>query len=206
MSRTMQAQTSITSTMARKIYGRQPDVRNRGRRVRQLAGRHGPYGRDFDNDGLFDIFVTTFIDQPKTLYHNQGSNLLDRTTAVGLGKVAFHYSGWGTKFFDFDNDGWLDLFFTNGHTMEQLEKPFPADPFAEPSYMMRNIEGKEFKDVSEAVASVKFRTKLDEEPPLVISTMMGTLIFWSSTKTTFQPCGAMTAETQITGSFCGLRV
>jgi hypothetical protein len=105
---------------------------------------------DFNNDGLQDAFITNFIDQQNTLYQNQGANLfLDRTTNFGLGMVGFHYSGWGTKFFDFDNDGWLDLFITNGHTMEQPEKVFPADPFAEPNYLMRNIQGKEFKDVSE---------------------------------------------------------
>jgi enediyne biosynthesis protein E4 len=116
---------------------------------------------DFDNDGLFDIFVTTFIDQPKTLYHNQGSNtFLDQTTSFSLGMVGFHYSGWGTKFFDFDNDGWLDLFITNGHTMEQLEKQFPADPFAEPNYMLRNLKGKEFVDVSEATGIRKLPNKV----------------------------------------------
>jgi enediyne biosynthesis protein E4 len=116
---------------------------------------------DFNNDGLSDVFITNFIDQQNTLYQNQGSNLfLDRTTNFGLGMVGFHYSGWGTKFFDFDNDGWLDLFITNGHTMEQLEKHFPADPFAEPNYLMRNIQGKEFKDVSEMTGLRKLSNKV----------------------------------------------
>src|SRR5712691_9678453 len=72
----------------------------------------------------------------------------DRTINFNLGLIGFHYSGWGTKLVDFDNDGWLDLFITNGHTMEQLEKYFPADPFAEPNYVLRNIDGKKFVDVS----------------------------------------------------------
>jgi hypothetical protein len=52
---------------------------------------------DFDNDGLFDIFVTTFIDQQKVVYHNQGANqFVDRTTTLGTsGMVAFRYSGCG---------------------------------------------------------------------------------------------------------------
>ena len=116
---------------------------------------------DFDNDGLFDIFVTTFIDQQKVVYHNQGANqFVDRTTTLGMGMVAFRYSGWGIKFFDFDNDGWLDLFFANGHTMEQLEKQYPAGTFAEPNYMMRNLNGKRFTDVSEAVGIRKIPNKV----------------------------------------------
>jgi enediyne biosynthesis protein E4 len=115
---------------------------------------------DFNNDGLQDIFITNFIDQQKVLYQNQGENLFfDRTTNLGLGMVGYHYSGWGTKFFDFDNDGWLDLFFTNGHTMEQLEPLFPDDPFAEPSYLMHNLKGQKFEDVS---AATGFRTIKDK--------------------------------------------
>ncbi len=116
---------------------------------------------DFNNDGLTDIFVTNFIDQYNTLYRNQGSHLfLDRSTHVGLGVIGFAYSGWGTKFFDFDNAGWLDLFITNGHTMEQLEEHFPTDTFAEPDYLLRNVNGSEFIDVSEVTGIRKLPNKV----------------------------------------------
>ncbi len=112
-------------------------------------GSMGATVGDVNHDGLQDIFVTNFIDQQNTLYVNEGNNLFsDRTVNFNLGLIGFHYSGWGTKLVDFDNDGWLDLFITNGHTMEQLEKYFPADPFAEPNYVLQNIDGKKFVDVS----------------------------------------------------------
>ena len=124
-------------------------------------GSMGLTAGDVNGDGLTDIFITNFVDQPNTLYINQGSNLfLDKTTTFGIGMLGFHYSGWGTKLFDFDDDGWLDLFFTNGHTMEQLEKEFPMDLFAEPSYLCRNEQGKGFKEVSEAVGLRKIPNKV----------------------------------------------
>jgi hypothetical protein len=116
---------------------------------------------DYNNDGLFDIFITNFIEQPNTLYENRGSNsFTDRTTLLGLASVGFHYSGWGTKFFDFDNDGWLDLFICNGHTDEQLEKKYPADTYAEPNYLMRNSSGKKFIDVSEVTGIRKLPNRV----------------------------------------------
>jgi hypothetical protein len=51
---------------------------------------------------------------------------------------------------DFDNDTWLDLWVTNGHTSEQVEKVYPEDTFAEASYVLKNIDGKKFVDVSKA--------------------------------------------------------
>lgn len=115
---------------------------------------------DFNNDGLQDIFITNFIDQKRTLYQNQGGNLFfDETSIFDIGMIGFHYSGWGTKFFDFDNDGWLDIFFTNGHTMEQLETHYPNDPFAQPSYLLHSRKGEKFEDVS---AATGFRTIRDK--------------------------------------------
>jgi enediyne biosynthesis protein E4 len=122
-----------------------------GTSVDEFGNAQGSMGLtvgDYNRDGLMDIFITNFIDQRRTIYQNMGSNQFqDSTTNSGIGMIGFPYSGWGTKFFDFDNDGWLDLFFCNGHTMEQPEREFPADTFAEPSYLMRNVQGR-FSDVS----------------------------------------------------------
>ncbi len=135
-----------------------------GTAVDEFGNHQGSMGltvADVDNNGLQDIFITNFIDQQNTSYHNQGRNqFIDRTTAFGLGMVGFQYSGWGTKFFDLDNDMWLDLFITNGHTMEQPEKVYPTDPFAEPNYMMQNLKGKGFKDVSEATGIRRIPNKV----------------------------------------------
>lgn len=82
----------------------------------------GVHAGDFDNDGDLDLFVTNFSDDLNTLYQNQGKGrFADVTYAVGLGGVARPFLSWSTGFFDFDNDGWLDLFVANGHLYPQLK-------------------------------------------------------------------------------------
>jgi len=134
-----------------------------GTAVDEFGNAQGSMGLtvgDYNREGLMDIFVTNFIDQRNTIYQNMGSHRFqDSTTTSGIGMTAFHYSGWGTKFFDFDNDGWLDLFFCNGHTMEQPEREFPEDPFAEPSYLMRNVQGR-FLDASSDTGIRKLPNKV----------------------------------------------
>jgi hypothetical protein len=106
---------------------------------------------DYNNDGLLDIFVTNWIEQNNTLYENQGSHqFMDRTSVLGLSPLGFEYCGWGTGFFDFDNDGWLDLWISYGHTNEQLEIRNPPISFAEPNFVLRNLEGHKFADASES--------------------------------------------------------
>lgn len=68
--------------------------------------------------------------------------------------------GLGAVFSDFDNNGWLDLRLTNGHTMEQLEQHFPADTFAEPIYVLKNLGGKKFMDVSDVAGIRKVPDKV----------------------------------------------
>lgn len=78
---------------------------------------------DYDGDGLMDFYVTNFSDDTNTLYHNDGGgNFTDLTFQSGLGEPTLPYLGWGTAFFDFDNDGDLDLFAANGHVYPEVDK------------------------------------------------------------------------------------
>ena len=84
---------------------------------------------DWDNDGDFDIFITHWIAQENALYENQKGTIaaggkeplhfMDEADMVGLGQIALDFVGWGTDFFDYDNDGRLDLFVVNGSTFQQ---------------------------------------------------------------------------------------
>jgi enediyne biosynthesis protein E4 len=87
---------------------------------------------DWDNDGDFDIFITHWIAQENALYDNQRQasaapssplHFLDIADQVGLGQIALDFIGWGTGFFDYDNDGRLDLFVVDGSTFQREDDP-----------------------------------------------------------------------------------
>ncbi|MDT7687553.1 MAG: enediyne biosynthesis protein [Acidobacteriota bacterium] len=85
-------------------------------------GSMGATAGDYDHDGRLDIFITNFADEYNTLYRG-GARLsfTDVSYAAKVAEVALPLVGWGTKFFDYDNDGWVDLFVANGHVYPQLE-------------------------------------------------------------------------------------
>lgn len=84
-------------------------------------GSMGVDAGDYDHDGRFDLFVTNFVDDYNTLYHNDGRNTFtDVSYKADVARVSMPFVGWGTKFFDYDNDGWGDLFIANGHVYPQL--------------------------------------------------------------------------------------
>jgi enediyne biosynthesis protein E4 len=77
---------------------------------------------DYDHDGRLDLFVTNFADEYNTLYHADAKDsFTDVSYKAKVAEVSLALVGWGTKFFDYDNDGWVDLFVANGHVYPQLE-------------------------------------------------------------------------------------
>ena len=78
---------------------------------------------DYDRNGTMDIFVTTFSHDHYTLYKNTGNHIfIDVSTETGIGLPTYPFLGWGTFFADLDNDGWLDLFITNGHVYPEVDQ------------------------------------------------------------------------------------
>jgi hypothetical protein len=106
---------------------------------------------DFDNDGDEDIFVTNWLSQMNTLYVNDGTgNFEERKSASGLGRPSLAKTGFGTAWFDFDNDGWLDLFVANGGvaTIEALARAKDPFPLRMTNQLYRNRRNQTFEDVS----------------------------------------------------------
>ena len=89
---------------------------------RSQAGM-GVASGDYDNDGDLDLVVSNFSDDVNTLYQNQGEGtFVDMTFAAGLFEMVRPLLCWSNGFFDYDNDGWLDLFTACGHLYPQLEQ------------------------------------------------------------------------------------
>jgi hypothetical protein len=104
--------------------------------------------RDYDNDSLPDIHVTALAGESFPLYRNQGKGLFqDVTYRTGLGPVVAGRSGWSNGLFDFDNDGWKDLFTANSHVNDSIDQ-FEAFAYRLPNSVFRNRGDGTFADAS----------------------------------------------------------
>jgi enediyne biosynthesis protein E4 len=105
---------------------------------------------DYNGDGRLDIFKTNFSDDTATLYRNNGDGTFDDVTyPAGLG-LNTQYLGWGTMFFDFDNDGWPDLLLVNGHVYPEVDSQHLGSNFQEPRILYHNNGNGTFTDISAA--------------------------------------------------------
>jgi enediyne biosynthesis protein E4 len=118
-----------------------------------------PYGGmgvdwgDYDNDGRLDLFVGTFQNEVKTLYHNDGDGVFtNRSGEMRMDDKALPYVTFGTKFLDVDNDGLLDLILANGHVQDNMERIDSALTYRQPVVLLRN-RGTHFDDLTPTALS-----------------------------------------------------
>jgi enediyne biosynthesis protein E4 len=108
---------------------------------------------DYNHDGLLDMFITNFDDEYNVLYRNAGrGSFVDVSHESGLAMISLPYVGWGTKFFDYDNDGWLDLFVANGHAYPQRDR-----------YRQRKLLHRNNRDGTFSEVAAQFGSALMEE-------------------------------------------
>ncbi len=104
---------------------------------------------DYTGEGHLGIFRTNFSDENETLYRDRGDGNFDEVTlSAGMGRNT-RFVGWGTGFFDFDNDGWKDLLLVNGHVFPELEKLHIDIHFKDRAILYHNLGNGTFKDISE---------------------------------------------------------
>ena len=103
---------------------------------------------DSSHSGSMDILKTNFAGDTDSMYKNLGDGTFeDHTYESGLG-VNTRYLGWGVGFFDFNNDGWLDIFMANGHVYPEVNGSRTEAPYREQKYLYRNLRNGRFEDVS----------------------------------------------------------
>jgi hypothetical protein len=95
--------------------------------------------RDYNGDGLEDIFVTNFSGQMNALYRNEPTGLFtNTTTASGIGPASMKHLAFGCEFIDFNRDGWPDLIIGNGHVNDDVEAYSQGDSYKQPKSLLQN--------------------------------------------------------------------
>ena len=111
----------------------------------------GGFG-DYDNDGWLDLVTTTYENDPNCLFHNDGNGRTfdDNTYPSGYGDATFSYVSWGGGFADLDNDGFQDIFVTNGHIYDNAEKvTYNRSTYAQQNQIFINRSNGKFQEISD---------------------------------------------------------
>jgi hypothetical protein len=104
---------------------------------------------DYLNNGQVDLYTTTFSDDYKTLFRNEGGgNFSEITNKMGIAEITYPFLSWGTEFIDYDNDGWKDIMVLNGHLLPQADHYNWGTSYAERPLLFHNVDnGKKFEVV-----------------------------------------------------------
>jgi len=109
---------------------------------------------DYDRSGHPSLIITNFANQMISLYHNEGNGLfVDEAPRSEVGRNTLVTLGFGCFFFDYDNDGWLDILVADGHIENQIEKVQKRVTYAEPPHLFRNLGGGKFQEVTEQMGA-----------------------------------------------------
>lgn len=112
-------------------------------------GAMGVDAADYDRAGRASLLVGNFSNQMLGLYHNEGKGLfVDEAPRSSVGRASLLSLAFGVFFFDYDLDGWLDIFSANGHIDEEIGRVQPKIKFSQPPLLFHNLGGGKFEDVT----------------------------------------------------------
>lgn len=113
----------------------------------QVGSSMGSDAKDFNNDGKVDIFYNNLMGQVWQLLRNRGDLFENYSSLSKIQKLSMPYSGWSTGFIDYNNDGWKDIYSSNGD-VDMVNAKSPQH-----DTMFENVDGKSFVDVSEEMGT-----------------------------------------------------
>ena len=109
----------------------------------------GADAADYDRSGYASLIISNFANQMVSLYHNEGNGLfVDEAPQSEIGRDTLVTLGFGCFFFDYDNDGWPDIFVADGHIENEIERVQKRVSYAEPPHLFRNLGGGKFTEVT----------------------------------------------------------
>lgn len=109
---------------------------------------------DYDRSGYPSVIITNFANQMVSLYHNERNGLfVDEAPESEVGRATLLTLGFGCFFFDYDLDGWPDIYVADGHIEDAIERVQPRVHFAEPPHLFRNLGNGKFEDVTSSMGA-----------------------------------------------------